>query len=730
MWPLEIDLFEPFQKAIECTRDFRVHWLRFWDEKVREAYLAQREALFRTTVKKSEYNPHAVSVAEKRIKSMDTILEWLACGRDSSVDPNGEIAAVYACLKKKQQQAPILTLTKTIEKGLLKRKLDDYLEEAEEEVAKAERKVAEAEAEQKVLEAEIAVELASRLYRGTAYATFKEMIATNQAAAEVEQGTNAAVADPGTKQIVAEGLGALLAASVAQPLQLAAREMEEEQEAEKAVLESEISEDDNGRNLEEDIANWLLDPRDAKDSTGQFRMMDSRFPAKENQDPSERASEMALKIRFLRNSYPDWLASMKAQDEEDIMLRSMRRERIYCWLVDRCLENDPSGDIATLYNLLTFEPDAALADIAQEIEGTMDYLERLGGDWIESVRTAATLCSKKTTGVNAETATSKSEKAPTKRKAPTKKKSKKSDETSTSQKTLKLKRASTNEEARARKTAARTNHLESWTREGAPSTKKAPISTKARASKEASTRKMSETKELEAAASKGVPITMEAPTSTKVPTCQEDAANAKASRSKTAPTNKKLRTSEEALTSRKPENDGNDGTRGQSAKPDINKGKSCKRSRGDGQDSKKTKRNRRPAAEITPEGSANGDQVRSGPNPPIGVAPVILASDRRFYGALDVAGEHAGMMQDRMPFRHEVRLQHQTPARHEAILARYPTPVYQEGFLELHSGGRSLWLSADPVPGGRVEWRVSPEAPLYNSHPPNRSRIPGDSWPY
>ena len=564
MWPPKIDLFEPFQKAIECTRDFRVHWARFWDEKIREAYLAQREALFRETAKISAYDPHTLSVAEKRIKSMDTILEWLVCGHDSSVDPDGGIAAVYACLKKTQQQAPILTLTKTIERRLLKRKIDDYLEEAEEEVATAERKAA--EAEQKVCGAETG-EFTNGLYAGEADGTTKEMEATHQGDAEAEQSPDAAVAGhkaAETKQIVAEGLATLLAASVAQPLQLADRK-----EAEKAVLEPETDED--GKNLKKDIENWLLDPQDSKDSTGQFRIMDSRFPSEDNQDPSERASDMALKIRFLRNSYPDWLASMKAQDE-DITRRS------------------------------------------------------LATDWIELFRIAATLCSKKNTGVNAETATPKNEKAPAKKKASTSK---------------------------------------------------------------------------------------------------------KASGRKTAPTSKNLkRTSEEAPTSNKPESDGDDGTRCQSAKKNINKGKSCKRSQVDGQDSKKTKRIRRCAVEITPEGSANGDQAHSSLNPPIGVAPVSLASDSRFYnGPLDLVAQHAGMSQLHMPVRNEVLVQRQTPARHEITLAPYSTPAYQEGFVQLQSGGRPMFLTADTGTGGR-QWHVSPETPLYSSNSPNRPRIPDDTWRY
>jgi hypothetical protein len=228
---------------------------------------------------------------------------------------------------------------------------------------------------------------------------------------------------------------------------------------------------------------------------------------------------------------------------------------------------------------------------------------------------------------------------------------------------------------------------------------------------------------------------MEAPTSAKVPSSQEDAANAKAStskkasRRKKAPTSKKVRTSEEAPTSSKPENDGNDGTRGQSAKPNINTGKSCKRSRGHGQDSKKPKKNRRSAVEITPEGSADGDQVRSRPNPPVGVAPVSLANDNRFYGPLALAGQHAGMLQRQMPAYQEVLLQRQMPAYQEVLLQRQ-MPAYQEGYVQLNSGGRSMWLTGDRVQGGRVEWRVSPEEPLYNSPPPSRSRIDGGHWPY
>jgi hypothetical protein len=813
MWPQEIDLFEPFQKAIECTRDFRgPHWTRFWDEKVREEYVAQREALFRLTAKRSEYNPHARSVAEKQVKFMDTILEWLVCGHASSLDPDGEIAAVYARLTKKQQQAPIFKLTKTIEKKLFKKKEADYIKLAKEEVSKAGRQAS--EVEQKVLEAET-VQNTIPSYAHLAGAV--ELAKPEQTAAETEQST-------------AEGVATLLAA----------KEMEEKQEA---VLEPDTYEDDEGRNLEVDIANWLLDPQDAKDSTGEFKMLNSTFPAKENQNPFERASDMALKILFLRNSYADWVASMKAQDE-DIMRgalakelgkergatvfacfkwlrdadprgdpsgelacidaellneggslehrarvigtilsfsystwgpsmlaktmaieehqsdqlrrlyaqygpdRSMRLRRIYCWLENRCLENDPSGEIAMLYNLLTFKPDAAPADMAQEIEENMDCLEdRLGDDWIDDVRTATTLCSKKHADVNSETSKSKSKKAPTKEKAWSRKSARKSDETVTSKKAIGRKRAFKNEAARK---MARTSHLESSTSDGAPSTKKRPTSTKARASEEAPIR------ELESSATKGVPPTMEA---TKVPTSQKDAANAKAStskkasRPKTAPTSTKVRTNEETPTNIKPEDDSNDGTRGRTAKPTINKRKSCKRSRGDGQDSKKTKMNGRSAMEITPEGSADGDQVHISQKPPIGIAPVALASDSRFYGPLalagqhagilqrqmqvredygplDLAGQHAGMLQRQMPVRNEVLRQRQTPAHRQAMLPHYSVPAYQDGFVQLNSGGKPLFLTGDSLSGGKVEWHVGPEAPRYNIHPPGRPRTPGDFWPY
>jgi hypothetical protein len=891
MWPPEIDLFEPFQKAIECTRDFRdPYWARFCDEEVREAYVAQREALFRDTAERSEYSPHALSVAEKRVKSMDAILEWLVCGHGDSLDPDGEIAAVYARLNKEQKQVSILPLTKKIEEWLLERKEDDYLEEAK-------RKVAEAEAEQKVVEEEtdqVAAQITGGKEEG--FESFSAEAKPEQKAAE-------------TEHFAAEVVATLLAASAAQPAQLAAREMKEKQEAEKSMLEPETNDDDDGRNLREDIANWLLGPQDAKDSTGEFKMMDSTFPAKENQDPSERASDIASKIRFLRNCYPDWVASMKAQNEDDMrrsletelgkergatvfacfkwlrdadpkldpsgefaytdgilrdegqslehrarsigsrlsfsysthgpfMLaktmaigehqseqlcslyaqyraeRSMRLRRIYCWLENRCLENDPSGEIVMLNTLLTFKADAALADMAQEIEEEMDGLEdRFGSDWINPVLRVTTLCSKKNTDVNAETATSTSKKAqiqksaqkseetaaaeeaptskkastneeapstkktPSKREAPSTKKSptvttapirggspsrKKppslakaptstkaskneeaptrkmawtreleswtsqgspstmepptSTKVPTSQEASRQKRPSTDEEARARK-MARTSDLESWTSEGDPSTKKAPTSPKARASEDAPTRMMAGTRELESSASEGAPPTVEAPTSTNVPTSQEDATNAKASTSKKASRRKQFWTSEEAPTSSKPDNDGNDGRRGQSARPSINKRKSRKRSRGDGQYSKKTKRNRRSAVEITPEGSADDDRVHISPSPPIGGTPVSLASDSRYYGPLDLAGQHAGM------------LQRQMPARHTVMLPRYSMPADQESFAQLNTGGRSLWLAGDNLRGGKVEWRANPETPLYNSLPPNRPRIPGDYCP-